>query len=634
MQVLANTQLPAEGPRKQAELDLKNAQSNPAYPLSLANVAAHSSISGEIRQAALTSLRQFIERNWSGESDEGPTIPIADAVKEQIRPIVLGIALNVDDRRIKTAASYAVGKIANVDFPENWPTLLPTLLGLIPTGNEGQLHGALKVLGDLVEETLSDDQFFSMARDIVKVVYDVALDQNRKPILRALAISVFRGCFQLMDIVKEEHPEEVQGFADQALKGWFPFFHQILNERLPDAQPQANSQPEAWNGPIALKLQVVKCLLTVKMVFPQLLLPETPRFFQAVWEELSFLESPYEQMYIESGSQGRLEDSDGLPYTLDFLVLEELDFLNGCLKAPPVRKELDGQLNAHAAAHETPWVLDIMKLATSYARITQEEEELWEFDVSLYLAEETSVSANYTPRTASGDLLIKLGHDWLNQRALEGLFAYTKTIFDGNLASWRRQEAALYLVNMLVSDFIESDKQIAPEITQAYLELVSYAIGQADQPLLRGRGYLLGGLFIQCNGMAAGLMDRTIEAITGEQSELVQVACIKATEGYIKSESQGNSQGHNPETQAKVVGAISQWIAGKDMTDIEDADDLLVTLAETLRAAIFIDTRVAVSNDFPALDLLFLIAKHGASNWQVRYPSAPLSRHFSVKQFY
>ncbi|RYO91995.1 hypothetical protein DL764_008198 [Monosporascus ibericus] len=617
VQVLANTQLAAEGPRKQAELDLKNAQSNPAYPLSLANIAGHSSVSVDIRQVALSSLRQFIERNWSGESDEGPTIPIADAVKEQIRPAVLGLAINVEDRKIKTAASFAVGKIANVDFPDHWPTLLPTLLGVIPTGNENQVHGALKVLGDLVDESLSDDQFFSMARDIVKVVYDVALDQNRKPIIRALAIAVFRGCFNLMDIIKDEHPEEVQSFADQALKGWFPFFLQTIKDRLPDADAQSNVQPEIWNGVVALKLQAVKCLLTVKMVFPQLLLPETPHFFQAIWEELSFLERAYEQMYIENGSQGRLEDSDGLPYTLDFLVLEELDFLNGCLKAPPVRKELEGQLSAHASAHEVPWVLDIMKLTTSYARITREEEELWDIDVSLYLAEETSVSANYTPRTASGDLLIKLGHDWLNGGALEGLFAYTKTLFAGSDSSWRKQEASLYLLNMLVSDFIESGKPVSPEIAQAYLELVNYSINQADRPLLRGRGYLLGGLLVQCNGLLAGLMDRTIEAITAEESELVQVACIKAVEGYIKGDGQGNSPGHNPETQAKVVNAISQWISGKDMTDIAEADDLLVTLAEALRAAIFIDTSVAVSNNFSALDLLFLIAKHGATNWQV-----------------
>ncbi|KAI0555272.1 armadillo-type protein [Xylaria curta] len=613
VQVLANTQLAAEGPRKQAELDLKRAQTNPAFPLSLANIGCHTSVAIEVRQAALSTLRRFIESNWSGENDEGPVIPIADNVKDQIRPLVLDLALNFEgDRKIKTAASFVVGKIANVDWPEQWPTLLPTLLSMIPTGSENQLHGALKVLSDLVEESLSDDQFFSMAQDIVKVVYDAAINEGRKPVLRALAVSVFRGCFDLMDTVKDEHPKEVSAFAEEALKGWFPVCLEILKVQLPEPG-QSNNQPESWNGIIALKYQIVKCLLKVRSVFPNLLLPHTPLFFQAIWQELSNLEPSYEQVYLQNEAQGRLEDADGLPYTLDFLILEELDFLNQCLKAPPVRKELEAQLAAHAGAHETPWLLDISKLTSTYGQITLEEAQLWDIDVSLYLAEEQSVSANYTPRTACGDLFIKLG-EWLDQKALEGLYAYTKSLFTEN-ASWRRQEAALYLLNMLLRDYLDCGKTVSPELSQAYLELVNHSINQPQESLLRARGYLVAGILSQCNGIAANLMDRTIDAIGSEESELVQAACIKATEAFISSDVTGVAG--NTQLQAKIVGAVNQWMSGKDMTEIEEADDLLVTLAETLRAAIQIDKAVSVSNDVPALDLLFLIAKHGSNNWQV-----------------
>lgn len=614
VQVLANTQSTAEGTRKQAELDLKHAQANPAFPLSLANIGSHVSVAIEIRQSALSSLRQFIERNWAGELIDTPPILIPDQVKDQVRTVLLELALSAEqDRKIKTAASFAVGKIANNDFPDQWPSLLPTLLNIIPTGSDGQVHGALKVLSDLVDESLSDEQFFSMAKDIVKVVYDVALNENRKPLLRALAISVFKGCFDLMDQVKEDHPKEVKGFAEEALKGWFPFFLQAMKSRLPERESQDPIQPESWNGLIALKLQVVKCLMKVKAVFPQLLLPETPHFFEAAWEELSLLENAYEHLYVENEAQGRLEDSDGLPYTLDFLVLEDLDFLNSCLKASPVQKQLDAQLAQHGAVHQTPWVLDLMKLTTSYARVASEEAQLWEIDVGLYLAEETSITANYTPRTASGDILIKLG-EWLKQRALEGLFAHTKTLFTAENAgesAWRRQEAALYLLNMLVSDFLDCGNTVPPEITQAYLELVNYAINGANEPLLRARGYLVAGVLVQCDPAVGNVADQAVAAITAEESELVQAACIKAVEGFIKA---GVIQ---PGGQTKVVHAISQWISSKDMTDIEDADDLLISLAETLRAAINIDRRIAVSPDVPALDLLFLIAKHGASNFQV-----------------
>lgn len=114
MQLLANTQLAAEGPRKQAEIELKHAQTNPIFPLSLANIAAHTSISTDIRQSALSVLRNFIEHNWSPEGDdgEGPRIPIPDSTKDQLRPKLLDLALsNEDERKVKAAVRYVTAPL-------------------------------------------------------------------------------------------------------------------------------------------------------------------------------------------------------------------------------------------------------------------------------------------------------------------------------------------------------------------------------------------------------------------------------------------------------------------------------------------------------------------------------------------
>lgn len=243
------------------------------------------------------------------------------------------------------------------------------------------------------------------------------------------------------------------------------------------------------------------------------------------------------------------------------------------------------------------------------------------------------MTANYTSRTACGDLLIKIG-EWLNQRALEGLFAHTKTIFPG-ADDWRAQEAALYLFNMLVSDFHDCDKSVSPEISEAYMKLVDFAVGQSlkhfidpaqipkhirsdanantgqTQPLLRARGFLVAGTLSQGYQPAVVLLDRTIETITLDDSELVQVACVKAAESFVKS---GTAP---PDRQLPIIAAINSLLDTKDLTDLEDADDLLVTLAEALRAAIGIDPRVIIASDIKSIDSLFLIAKHGASNFQV-----------------
>lgn len=66
--------------------------------------------------------------------------------------------------------------------------------------------------------------------------------------------------------------------------------------------------------------------------------------------------------------------------------------------------------------------------------------------------------------------------EWLHGRALEGLFAHTKTQFTGD-NTWRAQEASLYLFNMLISDFFDRLEVVPSEIAQAHMELITYAIG-------------------------------------------------------------------------------------------------------------------------------------------------------------
>ena len=449
-----------------------------------------------------------------------------------------------------------------------------------------------------------------MARDIAKSLTEVALNENRKPMLRALAVSIFRSCFDLLNVIKEDHSKEVKAFAEELLQQWNPFFINVVKSRLPEADLSSGNQPESWNSIIALKLQSVKTLLRIRKVFPNLLLPHITNYFSAVWEELSISQAAHETLYINHDAQGRLEDADSLPYTLDFLILEELDFLNQCFRAPPVQQELDTQLKAHSNAAEVPWMMEIMKMLVTYSRVTREEEDLWDIDCSLYLAEETSVTANYTSRTAAGDLLIKMG-EWFDQRTVDALFGYTKSLFPGDGSNWRSQESALYLFVMLHSDFQDLDKSIPDPIASAYLELIDFTTNRSEEPLLRARGYLVAGMLGRVFDIPATLLDHIIHSITSEQSEVVQVACVQAIQGLI------NSGKVTKDRQVPTISSIQQYMNGKDPTDMEEADELLVTLSEALRAAIGLDTRIALSSDIQSIDLLFLLAKLGASNFQV-----------------
>ena len=619
MRLLTETQSSQEGPRKNAEWQLKQQYTNSDFPVALVSIGTHNDVPIDVRQAALLYLKTFVLACWSPQFDEFNGQAYADdGKKTQIRQFLLDLAVSGrDERKIKSAASLVVSKIATVDFPDEWPDLLPTVLNVVGTGTDAQLHGALKVLNELVDDCFNEEQFFKVARDLVKTVYDVAVNEAQRPILRALAVSVFRSCFDTLEMVMEDHKAEVRAFAEEALTGWTPFFIATLKAPLPPApsdedEDKETAAPQLYRGSVALKLQVVKTLMRIRSIFPSTLSPQSLTLFAAICDELTTLQSQYHQMYIEDDRQGRLEDADGLPYTLDFLVLEELDFMQACLRAPPVRKELEQQIQTQTAGPPS-WVTEFMKIASAYGQITTEEEGLWDIDVNVFLSEEANVTANYTPRTACGDLVIKLG-EIFNAATVEGLLAYTRTMYSEH-ASWKAKEAALYLLNQLLGDFQDVEKRIGAEAANGYVDFIQHAM-QEEAVFLRARGYLVAGSLTRTSGdalqpVAASFMQASLQAITNDPSEIVKVSCIRALQYYLAALPPAMTL---PQ-QSAIIAALSNFLNTQDFSDLTDSDDLLITIIETLRDAILLDTTTCLTGG--GLDLLFTVASRGASNFQI-----------------
>ncbi|KZM24436.1 intracellular protein transport [Ascochyta rabiei] len=614
--LLAATQSAQQTPRKHAEDQLRSFYGHQELPLGLVGIACHDSVPLNIRQAALLSLKQLVLAGWSANFDEFKgQILVADDTKAQIRPRLLQLATTDHlDRKLKAAASLVVSKVAAADYPDQWPDLLDNLLQLIPHATDGQLHGTLKVLGELVDDCFNESTFFGVAPQLVKVIYNVAANEQRRPQHRALACSVFRGCFDILEMILEDHKASVKGFADEILGEWLPFFINVLKMRLsdpPSEQEENDETPnaETYKGLISLKLQVV--LMRVRSVFPSMLSPHSLVLFQATWEELSTLQPAYHLMYIQEERQSRLEDADGLPYTLDFLVLEELDFMQACIRAPPVRAQLEQELQHQSA--DNSWVTEVMKLAVGYAQITTEEEGLWDIDVNIFLSEETSVTANYTPRTACGDLVIKLG-EWLSEPTINGLLAYTRALYSGT-ESWKAKEAALYVLSQMLSDFQDVDKQVSSEAASGFVDFTRYAMQQPDA-FLRARGYLIAGGLTRTSGdalqpFAPSFLEASLQAISSDESDVVRVSCIRALQFYLQALPASVTQ----PLQSSIIHAIQEYLSTQDMQELADSDDLMVTLVETLRDAILIDTRICITAN--GLDLLFSIASHGANNFQL-----------------
>ena len=345
--------------------------------------------------------------------------------------------------------------------------------------------------------------------------------------------------------------------------------------------------------------------------------PHIVTLFEAVWEELSRLAPTYREFFINDDRQGKLEDADGLPYTLDFLILEELDFLQMAFKAPAVKSALDKQLKqAPGGGHTVGWLQELFKLLLTYAQIPNEEEALWEFDPNLYLSEATSITANYTPRAACADLVIRGLSEWLRLIPIDATLFYCEQNLSVQTTNWKEPEAILFILNQLLRDVGETSNKLADQTANGLLGQVSKYIGDS-QMFLRGASHFVAASLFEVVGdgftdPANTAFQAAVHATTADDADLVKTTCLKVIQDYIQAPPVTISQSIQPQ----IIAAVSDFVGSHDLRDeLEDADDIKACLIETLRDTIAINPASALEG--PALDLLFTLGSDGAANFQL-----------------
>lgn len=251
--------------RNDAERHLTDLSTNEAFPISLISIASHTSIPKDLRQSALFSLKRLVVKGWSPLIEEyEDKNPVPESLKEQIRHSLFTLATSGDgEGKVVRAASDVVSKIASADFPEQWPNLLSNLLQIIQQSDSAQLHDTLVVLNSLVEDGFDEEQFSASAIDLVKALYDVSVDDGKKLTSRALAVSIFRACFDTMELVFQTNKAAVKQFMQDASDVWTPFFLGVLNMPLPkmpttEEEDEGGEVVKVWRGVVALKTQVAK----------------------------------------------------------------------------------------------------------------------------------------------------------------------------------------------------------------------------------------------------------------------------------------------------------------------------------------------------------------------------------------
>jgi hypothetical protein len=142
-----------EGTRSASENLLAQLASQRGYAAALAQaLASPDCTSPEIQQMAGSALRSFVSTHWSQSSAHFQPPLIDGDERAHVRSVLLQ-ALPAPNRKASTAVSLCIAKIAEFDWPHEWPDLTPSLAqGVWQNDDELLRSGCMRCLSMMSEE--------------------------------------------------------------------------------------------------------------------------------------------------------------------------------------------------------------------------------------------------------------------------------------------------------------------------------------------------------------------------------------------------------------------------------------------------------------------------------------------------
>ena len=251
---------------RNSEAGLTRLYSNHDLPITLLSIAERNEFGIGERKAALTTLKNYVTATWASDDDspvDMQPLPLQTKVATRWRSFALATdATTIQgdlDHSLQALAANVVRAIGSVDFPEAWPELLPEVLRVLNESNHPSgLLGAMRIVQELVDDGFTDADFNLSVHSLLRATHRVATADQLKLQIRAIAVSVFRSCWDML-----ETSDIMQRDVKIILGEWMHFFQHVISSSLPPMPTQEDETSKSdvfvqWKGTIALKLQVVK----------------------------------------------------------------------------------------------------------------------------------------------------------------------------------------------------------------------------------------------------------------------------------------------------------------------------------------------------------------------------------------
>ncbi|KAJ7161233.1 armadillo-type protein [Mycena crocata] len=558
--------------RISAELKLAEYLALPEAGLALSSLVVAQDAEMSLRQmsrrhSASIMLRKYVLERWSPyfQSFKG-SAPSVEA-KGQIRLAVFH-GLSDPDRKIRTLCAHTLSSIASSDWPDEYPDLLSSLIGLLSSGSSDSVHGAMQVFTEFIKSDLTEDQILPVLRDLLPVLLTIlGAPEVHAPLTRARTVSVFRQCVTALYMVKGQHPQAVKEAIATILPIWLEAFKVLLS-----TDPQADiANAQDWDT-LAVRIQVFKALDTIHTSFPRALTPYLNGYLSISLSHLHSLYGTFSQYYL-STNESAPRSSESEPIELAQLICPIFDFTAAVTRGGKSKEWFENQnLSALIGSEET-----------------------WATNPNAFVAQEEDETQPYSVRVAGFDLLACL----IDQTRAQTAIAFQSTIQEvisssqqardsGRRDWWRPLEAALAAIGSqaeAVQDCVEDEQDAgrAKPIDIEFLlsDIVPSVLNLSDFPFLQGRGFVFASQYAKLLPvqLAGQYLDAAIQVVEASEAGVpIKISAVRAIHNFF--------QGGDASTLSPFASRIA-----KDLGPflLMTSDDTLSLVLETLSVVVQVD---------------------------------------------
>ncbi|EJF67437.1 ARM repeat-containing protein [Dichomitus squalens LYAD-421 SS1] len=561
--------------RISAELKLSQLLNSPEAALALSQLVLTSEADLSLRQSAAIILRKYVTEHWSPYFSQFKGNAPPPEVKTQIRQAVFQ-GLSDPTRKIRSLCARVLSSIANSDWPDEYPELLNSLIGLLSSLSPDSVHGAMQVFTEFIKSDLTEDQILPVLRQLLPVLLNIlGAPEQHSSLTRSRTLSVFRQCVESLYMVKDQYPEAVKEATSSVLPVWLDAFKTLLRvDPLQDVENTPN-----WDG-LAIRIQVFKTLDTIQTSFPRALAPHLQDLLSAALLHLSVLYPTFHHYYLQQAAAVPRSSEDET-IELIHLICPMLDFVASVARSGRAKDWFEGD--------------NLSNLVTL--------EEEWANNANAFVAQESDDTLSYSVRMAGFDLLGVL----IDRNAVATVKTFEATIArvvaetqqhreSGSQDWWRPLEAALAAVGSqhedvldAIDDEIDSGRGKPIDIGSLLTNVVPNFLILSQFPFLQGRAFVFASQYAKLlPGQLAGqYLDAAIQVLEAPEASVpVKVSAVKAIHNFCQN----------------VDDAISVPLAPRIAKDIGPflpvtSEDTLTLVLETLAAVVEIDEGKWITED-------------------------------------